>query len=155
VTSRLRTWYGRSAELTAWTTRTAGAASPASGWSLSCVAWFCAEPLTAFTDRDALFPVAPGTLSDEDFRSILSRLSQPIQDLHEDPRSFPLNLTLGRAYARLAEHYLATGQTGLTRPAVTQAAAIRDVLVAGDPKSPVVLNFKRRVDALEHTGNPL
>ena len=113
------------------------------------IARFCAEPLTAFTDRDALFPVVPGALSDEDLQSILSRISQLIQDLHEDPRSFPLNITLGRAYARLAEHYLATGQTGLARPAVRQASAIRNALVAGDSKSPVVLNFKRRVDALE------
>ena len=51
---------------------------------------FCAEPLTAFTDRDALFPVVPGALSDEDLHSLLSRISQLIQDLHEDPRSFPL-----------------------------------------------------------------
>jgi hypothetical protein len=36
---------------------------------------------------------------------------------------------------------------------VRQAAAIRDVLFAGDSKSPVVLNFKRRVDALEQTGS--
>ena len=119
------------------------------------IAQFCAEPLTAFTDRDALFPVVPGALSDEDLQSILSRINQLIQDLHEDPRSFPLNITLGRAYARLAEHYLATGQTGLARPAVRQAAAIRDALVAGDSKSPVVLNFKRRVDALEHATNRL
>jgi hypothetical protein len=116
---------------------------------------FCTEPLTAFTDRDALFPVVPGALSDEDLQSILSRISQLIQDLHEDPRSFPLNISLGRAYARLAEHYLATGQIGLARPAVRQAAGIRDALVAGDSKSPVVLNFKRRVDALEHTVNSL
>ena len=112
------------------------------------IARFCAEPLTAFTGRDALFPVIPGALSDEDLQSILSRISQLIQDLHEDPRSFPLNIALGRAYARLTEHYLATGQTGLARPAVRQAAGIRDVLVAGDSKSPVVLNFKRRVDTL-------
>jgi hypothetical protein len=116
---------------------------------------FCTEPLTAFTDRDALFPVVPGALSDEDLQSILSRISQLIQDLHEDPRSFPLNINLGRAYARLAEHYLASGQIGLARPAMRQAAGIRDALVAGDSKSPVVLNFKRRVDALEHMGNPL
>ncbi len=69
---------------------------------------------------------------------------------NDDPiRSFPLNLALGRAYARLAEHYLAIGQTGLAHPAVRKAAAIRDTLVAGDSKSPVVLNFKRRVVALE------
>ena len=117
------------------------------------IAQFCAEPLTAFSGRDALFPVVPGALSDEDLRSILSRINQLVQDLHEDPRSFPLNITLGRAYARLAEHYLATGQTGLARPAVGQAAAIRDALVAGDSKSPVVLNFKRRVNALENTMN--
>jgi serine/threonine protein kinase len=119
------------------------------------IARFCAEPLTAFTDRDALFPVVPGALSGEDLQSILSRINQLIQDLHEDPRSFPLNLALGRAYARLAEHYLATGQTGRARPAVTQAVVIRDALIAGDSQSPVVLNFKRRVDALEHIGNPL
>ena len=117
------------------------------------IAQFCAEPLTAFSGRDALFPVVPGALSDEDLRSILSRINQLVQDLHEDPRSFPLNITLGRAYARLAEHYLATGQTGLARPAAGQAAAIRDALVAGDSKSPVVLNFKRRVNALERTMN--
>ncbi len=117
------------------------------------IAQFCAEPLTAFSGRDALFPVVPGALSDEDLRSILSRINQLVQDLHEDPRSFPLNITLGRAYARLAEHYLATGQTGLARPAAGQAAAIRDALVAGDSKSPVVLNFKRRVNALENTMN--
>jgi hypothetical protein len=116
---------------------------------------FCAEPLTAFIDRDALFPVVPGALSGEDLQSILSRISQLIQDLHEDPRSFPLNINLGRAYARLAEHYLASGQIGLARPAMRQAAGIRDALVAGDSKSPVVLNFKRRVDALERTMNPL
>jgi hypothetical protein len=115
------------------------------------IARFCAEPLTAFTDRDALFPAVPGALSDEDLQSILSRISQLILDLHEDPRSFPLNIALGRAYARLAEHYLATGQTSLARPVVRQASGIRDALVAGDSKSPVVLNFKRRVDALEHT----
>jgi hypothetical protein len=119
------------------------------------IARFCAEPLTAFTERDALFPVVPGALSDQDLQSMLSRISQLVQDLHEDPRSFPLNLTLGRAYARLAEHYLATGQTALARPAVTQAAAIRDALLTGDSQSPVVLNFKRRVDALEHTRDPL
>ena len=92
-----------------------------------------------------------GALSDEDLQSILSRINQLIQDLHEDPRSFPLNITLGRAYARLAEHYLSTGQTGQAWPAVRQAAGVRDALVAGDSKSPVVLNFKRRVDALEDT----
>lgn len=47
------------------------------------------------------------------------------------------------------------GQTGEARLAVRQAAAIRDALVAGDSQSPVVLNLKRRVDALEHTRNPL
>jgi hypothetical protein len=119
------------------------------------MARFCAEPLTAFTDRDPLFPVAPGALSDEGLQSILSRINQLIRDLHEDPRSFPLNLSLGRAYARLAEHYLATGQTGLARPAVRKAATLRDTLVAGDSKSPVVLQFKSRVDALERFGNGL
>jgi predicted Ser/Thr protein kinase len=117
------------------------------------MARFCAEPLTAFTDRDPLFPVVPGALSGEGLQSILSRINQLVHDLHEDPRSFPLNLTLGRAYARLAEHYLATGQTGLARPAVRKASAIRDTLLASDSKSPVVLNFKRRVDALEHGTN--
>jgi len=116
---------------------------------------FCAEPLTAFTDRDPLFPVAPGALSEEGLQSLLSRINQLIRDLHEDPRSFPLNLTLGRTYARLAEHYLATGQIGLARPVVRKAAAIRDTLAAGDSNSPVVLGFKRRVDALEHTGDRL
>jgi hypothetical protein len=114
---------------------------------------FCAEPLTAFTDRDALFPVLPGMLSDEDLQATLSRIDQIIVDRHEDPRSFPLNIALGRAYARLAEHYLAGGQTGLARPAVREAVAIRDVLVAGDSKSPAVVNFRRRVDALEKTMN--
>jgi len=110
---------------------------------------FCAEPLTAFTDRDPLFPAVQGALSEQDLRSLLSRINQLVLDLHEDPRSFPLNINLGRAYARLAEHYLATGQPGLARPAVRQAAAIRDALIAGDSKSPVVLNFRRRVNALE------
>jgi predicted Ser/Thr protein kinase len=113
------------------------------------IAQFCAEPLTAYTERDALFPVVPGALSDEELRSLLSRINQLVQDLHEDSRSFPLNVTLGRAYGRLAEHYLATGQTDLARPAVKQAAFIRDALVAGDSNSPVVLNFKRRIDGLE------
>ena len=130
-------------------TRAAGAASPASGRWPSCVLQFCAEPLTAFTDRDALFPVTSGALSDEDLQSLLSRINQLVVDLHEDTRSFPLNITLGRAYARLAEHYLATGQTRLARPAVKQAVFIRDALVTGDSKSPVVLNFKRRVDGFE------
>jgi len=112
---------------------------------------FCAEPLTAFTERDALFPVASGALSNEELQSILSRINQLVVDLHEDPRSFPLNLSLGRAYARLAEHYLATGQARLARPAVMQAFVIRDALFARDSRSPVVLNFKRRVDSLEHT----
>ncbi len=111
---------------------------------------FCAEPLTAFTDRDELFPAVPGELSGEDLRSLLSRINQLVLDLHEDQRSFPLNISLGRAYARLAEHYLAAGQTGLARPAVRQAAAIRDTLIVGDSKSPVVVNFQRRVDVLEN-----
>jgi predicted Ser/Thr protein kinase len=110
---------------------------------------FCAEPLNVFTERDALFPAVKGALSDEDLQSLLSRINQLIRDLHEDPHSFPLNLTLGRAYARIAEHYLATGQSDLARPAVRHAIDIRDALVAGDSKSPVVLSFKRRVDALE------
>ena len=114
---------------------------------------FCAEPLTAFTERDALFPVASGALSNEELQSILSRINQLVVDLHEDPRSFPLNIALGRTYARLAEHYLATGQTDLARPAVSQAAAIRSKLVASDSSSPVVLNFQRRVDTLEKSLN--
>jgi len=115
------------------------------------IARFCTEPLAAFTASDALFPVVPGALPDEDLQSLLSRINQLIRDLHEDPRSFPLNLSLGRAYARLAEHYLATGQARLARPAVMQAFVIRDALFARDSRSPVVLNFKRRVDSLEHT----
>jgi hypothetical protein len=117
------------------------------------IAQFCGEPLIAFTDRDALFPVVEGALSDEGLQSILSRISQLTQDLHEDTRSFPLNIALGRAYARLAEHYVATGQSGLAAPAVRQATAIRDSLMAADSKSPVVLNFKRRVDALDHAAS--
>jgi len=117
------------------------------------IATFCAEPLTAFTDRDVLFPIVPGALSGEDFQAILSRINQLTVDRHEDQRSFPLNISLGRAYARLAEHYLATGQNDLARPAVREAAAIRDALVARDSKSPVVLNFRRRVDVLEKTMN--
>jgi hypothetical protein len=113
------------------------------------IAQFCAEPLTAFTDRDELFPAVPGALSGEELRSLLSRINQLVQDLHQDPRSFPLNLNLGRSYARLAEHYLATEQIGLARPAVRQAAVIRDALFSADSKSPVVLRFKRRVDGLE------
>jgi len=114
---------------------------------------FCAEPLTAFTERDALFPVASGVLSNEELQSILSRINQLVVDLHEDPRSFPLNIALGRTYARLAEHYVVTGQTDLARPAVSQAAAIRSKLVASDSSSPVVLNFQRRVDTLEKSLN--
>ena len=117
------------------------------------IAQFCAEPLTAFTARDSLFPVIPGTLSDEDLQAILSRIDQIILDRHEDPTSFPLNIALGRAYARLAEHYLGTGQTGLAHPAAREAAAIRDALVAGDSKSPAVVNFRQRVEALEKTLN--
>lgn len=124
-------------------------------WQVSDLrlARFCAEPLAPFNDRDALFPAVAGALSDEELQSLLSRIAQLIQDLHEDPRSFLLNLSLGRAYARLAEHYLATGQTTLLPPAIRHAAAIRDALVAGDPNSPVVLRFKHRIDALEHPGN--
>ena len=119
------------------------------------IAQFCAEPMKAFTDRDVLFPVVAGALTDEDVQSHLSRISQLIRDLHEDPRSFPLNLTLGRAYARLVEHYLATEQAALARPAILQAAAIRDALVARDSQSPVVVTFKRRVDALERSIDPV
>jgi predicted Ser/Thr protein kinase len=110
---------------------------------------FCTEPLTAFTSRDPLFPVSPGELSSEDLKAVLSQISQLIQDRHEDPKSFPLNISLGRSYARLADHYIATEQYDLARPPVRQAAAIRDALVAADPKSSVVVNYRRRVDLLE------
>lgn len=119
----------------------------------SRIAQFCAEPLTAFTGSDELFPVVSGALSEEDLRTILSRIDQLIVDRHEDPQSFPLNIALGRAYARVAEHYLATGRRELARPPVREAAAIRDALVAGDSKSPAVVNFRRRVEALEGTLN--
>jgi predicted Ser/Thr protein kinase len=115
------------------------------------IAQFCAEPLTAFAGRDELFPVISGPLSEEELRAILSRISQLIQDRHEDPQSFPLSINLGRAYARLAEHYVAMGQADLARPAVREAAAIRDALVASDTNSPVVLSFRRRVDSLERS----
>jgi hypothetical protein len=146
-----------------WTLRRVGRLHEARRWCGVAREWqvgepriagFCAEPLTTFTERDALFPVVPGALADEEVLSVLSRINQLILDLHEDPRSFPLTLTLGRAYARLAEHYLATGQSELARPAATRAAAIRDALFAVDAKSPVVLNFKRRVDGLEHAREP-
>jgi hypothetical protein len=65
-----------------------------------------------------------------------------------------LNISLGRSYARVAEHYVATGEYDLARPPLRQAAAIRDALVAADPKSPVVVNYRRRVDALEKTVGP-
>jgi hypothetical protein len=110
---------------------------------------FCAEPLTAFTSGDSLFPTTAGELSSEDLRAMLSRINQLIQDRHEDPKSFPLNIALGRSYARLADHYLAAGQYELARPPVRQAAAIRDALVAADPGSSVVVNYQRRVDLLE------
>jgi hypothetical protein len=115
------------------------------------IARFCAEPMTVFTGRDALFPVAPGALSANDLQTILARINQLIVDRHEDPRSFPLNIALGRAYARLAEHYLATAEPELARPALKAAARVRDALVANDSKSPVVVNFQQRVDALEKT----
>lgn len=111
---------------------------------------FCAEPLAAFTDREELFPVIQGALSDEDLQSLLSRINQLIVDLHEDSRSFTLKITLGRSYARLAEHHFAAGPSSAARPVVRQAAMIRDALIAVDSKSPVVLNFRRRVDALEN-----
>jgi len=113
------------------------------------IAQFCAEPLTAFTDRDVLFPTVRGALSALDLQAVLSRIDQLILDRHEDPRSFPLNITLGRAYARLAEHYLAIDRADLARPAVREAAAIRDTLMAADSASPVVLVFRQRVDGLE------
>jgi hypothetical protein len=117
----------------------------------SRTAKFCAEPLTAFTARDPLFPVVSGALAAEDVKAILSQINQLVQDRHEDPQSFPLNIALGRSYARLADHYIATGQFDLARPPVRQAAAIRDALVTADPTSPVVVNYRRRVDALEKT----
>jgi serine/threonine-protein kinase len=112
-------------------------------------AYFCAEPLAAFTDEDHLFPTTTGALTQEDLRSLLTRINQLIEDRHEDPESFPLNIALGRAYARLAEHYFATGQPDLASPAVRQAMSIRDALVARDPKSVVVTNYQKRVDGLE------
>jgi hypothetical protein len=115
----------------------------------SRIGQFCAEPLTAFTAEYELFPVAPGALSDEELQALRSRINQLILDRHEDPRSFPLSIALGRAYARLAEHYLATGQIDLARPAIREAAALRNLLIAGDSKSPVVVKFRGRVDALE------
>ena len=93
--------------------------------------------------------MVPGALSEEDLQSILSRINQLIQDLHEDPRSFPLNSRWDGPTRGWPNITSTTGQGELARPAVRQAAAIRDALVAGDSKSPVVLNFKRRVDALE------
>ncbi len=64
-----------------------------------------------------------------------------------------VNITLGRAYARVAEHYISIGRRELARPAVREAAAIRDALLAGDSKSPAVVNFRRRVDTLDKTLN--
>ncbi len=119
----------------------------------SRMAEFCAEPLTPFTERLPLFPAPPGALSAQDLQALLSRIDQLIRDRHEDPHSFPLNIALGRAYARLAEHYLAAGQRDRARPAVSKAGAIRDSLVAADMRSPVVLSFRRRVDALEKSLN--
>ncbi|PWT88258.1 MAG: hypothetical protein C5B56_09065 [Proteobacteria bacterium] len=115
----------------------------------SRIAQFCAEPLTAFTAEHELFPAVPGALPDEELHAIRSRINQLILDRHEDPRSFPLSIALGRAYARLAEHYLATRQTDLARTAVQEAGALRSLLIAGDSTSPVVLKFRDRVDALE------
>jgi hypothetical protein len=117
------------------------------------IAGFCAEPLVAFTERDDLFPASAGVLGEEDLRALQSRIGQLILDRHEDPRSFPLHITLGRAYARLAEHYFGTGEIDLARPAVRQAVEIRDALIAADSQSPVVLRFARRVEALEKTLN--
>jgi len=113
------------------------------------IARFCAEPLTPFTSGDALFPVVVGPLSGADLQALLTRIDQLVKDRHEDPASFPLNIALGRAYARLAEHYIAMGQNNLAHSAVKEAAAVRDSLLAGDRASPVVLNFRRRVEALE------
>jgi hypothetical protein len=110
---------------------------------------FCAEPLTAFTSEQQLFPAVPGALSDEELQAVRSRINQLILDRHEDPRSFPLSIALGRAYARLTEHYLATGQVDLARTAVHEAGALRNLLITGDSTSPVILKFRDRVDALE------
>jgi serine/threonine protein kinase len=115
----------------------------------SRIGQFCAEPLTAFTAEYELFPVAPGALPEEELQALRSRINQLILDRHEDPQSFPLSIALGRAYARLAEHYLATGQIDLARPAIREAAAFRNLLIASDSKSPVILKFRGRVDALE------
>jgi hypothetical protein len=112
---------------------------------------FCADPLTAFTAEQQLFPVVPGALSDDELQALRSRINQLILDRHEDPRSFPLSIALGRAYARLTEHYLATGQSDLARTAIQEAGALRNLLIAGDSKSPVILKFRDRVDALEKT----
>jgi hypothetical protein len=112
---------------------------------------FCAEPLTAFTSRDSLFPSVTGALPPEDVKAVLSQISQLVQDRHEDPQSFPLNIALGRSYARLADHYIATGRLDLARPPIREAGAIRDALVTADPKSPVVVKYRQRVDALERT----
>jgi hypothetical protein len=115
----------------------------------SRIGQFCAEPLTPFNADDELFPAVPGALSDEELQAVRSRINQLIVDRHEDPGSFPLSIALGRAYARLAEHYLATGQIDLARPAIREAGALRNLLIAGDSKSPVILKFRGRVDALE------
>jgi hypothetical protein len=145
-----------------WSFRRLNRLEDASRWCTVAREWqvaelriskFCAAPLTAFTESDELFPAVPGALSQQDLQALLSRIDQLIVDRHEDPRSFPLTISLGRAYARLAEHYLATGRADLARPPAKQAAAIRDTLVAGDPKGPVVLSFKQRVEALEKAVN--
>src|SRR5262249_32897497 len=119
------------------------------------IAQFWAEPLTAFAPRDALFPVVAEPLSHQHPHAILPRIKQLSHDLHGGPHSFPLNATHGLGDGRLAERNLAKRRTDLARPVVLQAAGIRDALVAGDGKSPVVLNFKHRVDALEILAGPL
>jgi hypothetical protein len=141
-----------------WSLRRLDRMDDARRWCATALEWqvaelriarFCAEPLTPFTESDALFPVVAGPLSDGDLQALLSRIDQLVKDRHQDPAGFPLNIMLGRAYARLTEHYLATGQNDLARSAAKEAAAVRDSLLAGDRTSPVVLSFRRRVEALE------
>ena len=112
-------------------------------------AYFCTAPLTAFTQRDPLFPPTSGVLSADALANTLASISQLVMGLREDPNSFSLKIDLGRAYARLATHYFETGQEALARPRLEQAVAIRNDLVKRDPQSPVIANFSRRVEALQ------
>jgi len=103
---------------TAWRTLAAGARLPANGRSTRR-----ASRAFAPSRPTSSFPAAPGVLSAEDLRALCSRIGQLVVDRHEDPHSLPLNLTLGRAYARLAEHYLASGQPALASPPARAAAS--------------------------------